>query len=453
MALKTPRQAPHLLLIDDEKEMCLSLKQLLSDQGFIVSTANSAKQGFNVLQRTKIDLIVCDIVMPDMSGLLFLSKIGSTIPVIMMTAYASIETSRKAFKSGACDYLVKPFDFDELLVMIEQNLPARKMRIASPKGLRLLSSNNERYQRMLKLAEQFSVTDMPVLITGESGVGKEVIAKYIYEKSHRSDRPFVSINCAAIPDTLLESELFGYEKGAFTGAQAPKSGKFDEANGGTLFLDEIGDMPFPLQAKMLRVLQDFAFYRLGGQKTIRVDTRIIAASNQNLHSLIAQATFREDLYHRLNGVHLKIPALCERPEDIGDLVRHFLAHYAGKYHKSISGVSEETLQLLVRYRWPGNIRELMNCLERATVICEEPRILPEHLPDQIRTARESALTASKITFPQQTLDHKTAYLRKIILEALSKTQGNRSEAAKLLNISRKTLYNRMKDLQISYDFK
>ena len=433
--------------------MCLSLKQLLSDRGFTVSTASSAKQGLSVLQRAKIDLIVCDIVMPDMSGLLFLSKIGATIPVIMMTAYASIETSRKAFKSGACDYLVKPFDFDELLVVIEQNLPAGGAHMPSPKALRLLNSKNERYQRMLKLAEQFSVTDMPVLITGESGVGKEVIATYIYEMSHRHDRPFVSINCAAIPDTLLESELFGYEKGAFTGAQARKNGKFDEANGGTLFLDEIGDMPFPLQAKMLRVLQDFAFYRLGGQRTIRVDTRIIAASNQHLHRLIEDSRFREDLYHRLNGVHLKIPALRERSEDVEELVRHFVAHYAGKYHKRISGPSEETLQLLTRYRWPGNIRELMNCLERAAVICEEERILPEHLPDQIRTAQESISPAPNFTIPQQVQDHKTAYLRKIILEALSKTQGNRSQAAKLLNISRKTLYNRMRDLQINYDFK
>lgn len=453
MALNATHPAQHLLIIDDEEKMCLSLKQLLSTQGFTVSTANSAKQGLGVLQRTRIDLIVCDIVMPDMSGLLFLSKIGASIPVIMMTAYASVETSRKAFKSGACDYLVKPFDFDELLVVIEQNLPAHDVPRDSQKALRVLSSKNERYRRMLKLAEQFSVTDMPVLISGESGVGKEVIANYIYEMSNRNDRPFVSINCAAIPETLLESELFGYEKGAFTGAQMKKNGKFDEANGGTLFLDEIGDMPFPLQAKMLRVLQDFAFYRLGGQKTITVDTRIIAASNQNLHHLIENTKFREDLYHRLNGVHLKIPALRERPEDVEDLIRHFVAHYSRKYHKTIVGISEETLQILTHYDWPGNIRELMNCLERATVICEESRILPEHLPDQIRAAQESAPVAPKVTISQQTEDHKTAYLRKIILEALSKTHGNRSEAAKVLNISRKTLYNRMKELQISYDFK
>ncbi len=433
--------------------MCLSLKQLLSDRGFTVSTANSAKEGLNVLQRSTIDLIVCDIVMPDMSGLLFLSKIGSTIPVIMMTAYASIETSRKAFKSGACDYLVKPFDFDELLVVIRQNLPVPEIGLHSHEGLRLLSSNNAAYQCMVKLAEQFSVTDMPVLITGESGVGKDVIANYIYEMSHRRDRPFVSINCAAIPETLLESELFGYEKGAFTGAQAKKSGKFDEADSGTLFLDEIGDMPFPLQAKMLRVLQDFAFYRLGGQKTIRVDTRIIAASNQNLNQLIDEAKFRGDLYHRLNGVHLRIPALRERTEDIEDLVRHFVAHYAKKYQKPIADISDETLQILRAYDWPGNLRELMNCLERATVVCEGSRILSAYLPDQIRASQDHGQSDPHTVMSQQTEDHKTAYLRKIILEALSKTHGNRSEAAKLLRISRKTLYNRMKDLQIIHDFK
>ena len=446
-------QVPHILIIDDEEGMCRSLKQLLEAHHFTVSTANSATDGLQVLQRTQIDLILCDIVMPDMSGLLFLAKIGTRIPVIMMTAYASIETTRKAFKSGACDYLVKPFDFDELLVVIEQKLPASFSPSASEKGLRLLTSNNPAYRRMLELAKKFSITDMPVLITGESGVGKEVIANYIYENCHRKEHPLVSINCAAIPETLLESELFGYEKGAFTGASSKKIGKFDEAHEGTLFLDEIGDMPIPLQAKMLRVLQDFSFYRLGGQKTISVDTRIIAASNQNLDALIKEKRFREDLYHRLNGVHLRIPPLRERPEDLENLVNNFVVYYAQKYQKPITTIAEETMQILRTYRWPGNIREFMNCLERATVVCEGKNILPEHLPDRIKNVDTVQSDATGTNVFHQSEDHRTAFLRKVILETLAKTNGNRNEAAKLLNISRKTLYNRMKDLDITYDFK
>ncbi len=446
-------QFPHILVIDDEEGMCRSLKQLLEGNNFTVSTANSATGGLQTLQRAQIDLILCDIVMPDMSGLLFLAKIGTRIPVIMMTAYASIETTRKAFKSGACDYLVKPFDFDELLVVIEQNLPGHLPPLASEQGMRLLTSKNLSYRQMLKLAGKFSVTDMPVLISGESGVGKEVIAHYMYENSRRNDRPFVSINCAAIPENLLESELFGYEKGAFTGASAKKIGKFDEADQGTLFLDEIGDMSLPLQAKMLRVLQDFSFYRLGGQKTISVDTRIIAASNQNLDALIAEKQFREDLYHRLNGVHLRIPPLRERPEDLTHLIHHFMSYYTKKYQKPMITIAEETMQILEQYPWPGNIRELMNCLERAAVVCEGTHILPEHLPDRIKRVEGARDDAPKITVLDRNEEHRTTFLRKVILEALTTANGNRHKAAQLLNISRKTLYNRMKDLGITYDFK
>ncbi len=431
--------------------MCRSLKQLLEKQNFIVSTANSATEGLQVLQRVQLDLILCDIVMPDMSGLLFLSKVGNTIPVIMMTAHASIETTRKAFKSGARDYLVKPFDFDELLVVVEQNLSNRDSSDNPEPGMRLLASKNLSYRHMLELAKKFSITDMPVLISGESGVGKEVIAHYLYENSHRKERPFVSINCAAIPETLLESELFGYEKGAFTGASTKKIGKFDEAHQGTLFLDEIGDMPLHLQAKMLRVLQDFSFYRLGGQKTISVDTRIIAASNQDLDALIKEKQFREDLYHRLNGIHLRIPALRSRSEDLENLVNNFVAYYKKKYRKPITMVDDETIRILKKYQWPGNIRELMNCLERATVVCEGKRILPEHLPDRINNVKD-VRSADRNVLNQHD-DHRATFLRKVILEALTKTHGNRKEAAQLLNISRKTLYTRMKELDITYDFK
>ena len=285
---------PRLLIIDNEFEMCRSLEQLFIEKEYTVFIADSAKKGLEILQKENIDLIICDIVMPDMSGLLLLSKIGNRIPVIMMTAYASIETTRRAFKLGACDYLVKPFDFDELAVVVNQYLKTKTGSSLSGKEVKNISSKNPEFIKIMELAEKFSKTDMPVLITGESGSGKEVIAKYIFEMSGRNGKPFISLNCAAIPETLLESELFGYEKGAFTGANYKKIGKFEEADTGTLFLDEIADMPVHLQAKMLRVLQDFSFYRLGGHEEISVDTRIIAASNKNLPELIENNAFREE---------------------------------------------------------------------------------------------------------------------------------------------------------------
>lgn len=277
-----------LLVIDDEKEMCNSLKKLLEKNNFNVYLAHSAREGLNILQRFNIDLIICDIIMPDMGGILFLSKIGNSIPIIMMTAYSSVQSTRKAFKLGARDYLVKPFDFEELLVVINQNLISMSKKEFVISNNIFLKSRNNDFINILSQADKFSETDMPVLICGESGTGKEVLADYIHEKSRRKLFPYVKINCAAIPDSLLESELFGYEKGAFTGAYDKKPGKFEEANGGTFFLDEIGDMVFPLQAKLLRVLQDFEFARLGGQNNIHVNVRIISSSNRDLLDLVKE---------------------------------------------------------------------------------------------------------------------------------------------------------------------
>ena len=294
--------------------MCTSLKKLLSERGFEVSAAQSAKDGFLVLQQHSVDLILCDIAMPDMSGLLFLSKVSPQIPVIMMTAFASIETTRRAFKLGARDYLVKPFDFEELLVVVNQNVDGvLQGSAAPPASASLLESRNTEFQAMIELARKFSQTDMPVMLTGESGTGKEVIARYIYQNSVRRSRPMISINCAAIPEALLESELFGHERGAFTGAVTAKIGRFEEADNGTLFLDEIGDMPPAVQSKILRALEEFVFTRLGGKENIKVDLRVIAATNQPIQDLIEGGKFRLDLFHRLNGLSLCIPPL--RAED------------------------------------------------------------------------------------------------------------------------------------------
>ena len=435
--------------------MCTSLKKLLSDKGFTVSTAESAKDGFQVLQRRRADLVLCDIAMPDMSGLLFLSKVSPDVPVIMMTAFASIETTRRAFKLGARDYLVKPFDFEELLVVVNQTLELGQPGAAPPTAnLPLLESHNEDFTTMLGLARKFSQTDMPVLLTGESGTGKEVIARFIYQNSARRTLPMISINCATIPESLLESELFGHEKGAFTGAVAAKVGRFEEADGGTLFLDEIGDMPPAVQAKMLRALEEFAFTRLGGTENIQVDLRVIAATNQPIDDLIEGGKFRLDLFHRLNGLSLCIPPLRERPEDLDELARHFIGQFCDKYGKPAKTLHPDTVDVLEAYRWPGNVRELKNCLERAVVVCDLPTLLPEHLPDSVRSAEpaEEARREPGASPAADGADYRTQYMRKIILDALDQTMGNRNEAALLLKISRKTLYNRMKELGIRHDF-
>jgi DNA-binding NtrC family response regulator len=452
MIAKTPYNLPRILIIDDEKAMCPSLKKLLQKHNFKVSTANSAKEGLNFIQRNSFDLILCDIVMPDMSGLVFLSKIAGRIPVIMMTAYASIETTRKAFKIGAQDYLIKPFNFDELLVVIEQNIHTGYGN-ENPLYDSFLQSKNLMFQEIIYQAEKFAPTDISILILGESGTGKEVLTDYIHLESKRKNLPLIKINCAAIPESLLESELFGYEKGAFTGAYSQKIGKFEEANGGTIFFDEICDMSLNLQAKLLRVLQDFKFYRLGGHEEITSNTRIITASNKDLEALIQKGKFRVDLFHRLNVITLKVPPLRERTDDIEDLSLFFLRNFSRQYSKNIERFTSDTMDYLINYNWPGNIRELKNCIERAVVICESSAISPEHLPDSIKSGSNSTKKNAPIySLPEQIEFYRTNYMRELILTTLKKTDGNRTKTAQLLKISRKTLYNRMKELNIKYEF-
>lgn len=445
------KDTPHLLLVDDEQEMCRSLEKLLSEKGFAVSTANSAYEALNILQKRSIDLIICDIVMPDMSGLALLPKIDPKIPIIMMTAYASIETTRKAFKLGARDYLVKPFEFSEMLVLIEQNLETEDSGPTRTSPEKMLESYNDEFTKLLQLADKFAATDMPIIITGESGVGKEILANYVCENSSRNSEPFVTINCAAIPDSLLESELFGYEKGAFTGAVARKQGKFEIAHGGTIFLDEIGDMPVKIQAKILRVLQDFKITRLGDNRQIGIDVRIIAATNKNIQELIDKNEFREDLYHRLNGIRLDIPPLRKRLQDFDMFVSFFKDQFSAKYNKHEVSFRGDTLDLMKKYSWPGNIRELKNCVERAIVVCDRLEIGPEHLPDNVLQRGRPGDSSETEADPTRE-DLRESYMKKIILDALKNTNGNRNETARLLNISRKTLYNRMKELGIKHEF-
>jgi len=457
-----PVQKIRLLVVDDEEKMCYSLKELLEREGFLVDTALSVKSALALLGDWMYNLVICDVRMPEMGGISLLSKIGQDTPVIMITAYASIETARRVFKLGARDYLTKPFKFDELLVMVRQFISEKAPE--PPLGLSgiLLKSESEAYVKVLALAAKFSSTDLPILLTGESGTGKEIIADYIYGLCRGSAKSYVKINCAAIPEALLEGELFGYEKGAFTGALCSKAGKIEEADHGILFLDEVGDMPLILQAKMLRVLQDFKVYRLGSNTARSIDTRIIAASNQDLGALVEKGQFRLDLLHRLRGLHLVIPPLRERQSDIEDLSLFFLGIFSRKYHKDISRLADEVLELFRSYSWPGNIRELKYSIERAVVVCEDAELRLEHLPDSMQGLGRSGgqpapakAVPDLVPGPDIAKNYESLrqdYMRKVILDALAKTSGNKVEVARLLGISRKTLYNRMKELNIKHEF-
>lgn len=446
-----------LLVVDDEPEMCNSLKKLLEKKGYQVSVAFSGKEALEKMQIERFDLIICDIVMPEIGGLVFLSRIDPTIPVIMMTAYASIETARKAFRWGVRDYLVKPFKFEELLLIIEENLHRADAAVGSDEKHVYLKTKNPALRKTLEFVEKFAPTEMPILITGESGVGKEIIADYIVLHSLRKEKPYVKINCAAIPETLLESELFGYERGAFTGAFSRKIGKVEEADEGTLFLDEIGDMPLPLQAKLLRFLENYEYTRIGGS-TRTLNVRVISATNQNLEKCIERGEFRPDLYHRLNGVKINVPSLKDRSEDLEDLSYFFLNELQSRYRKNIQEIHPDVFALFKKYTWPGNIRELKNCLERAFIVCDGRIIQTEHLPDNIRILEsfkeKPFLEVSGLeSITHQLHDAQARYLRDMIISALKTTGGNHSEAAEILRISRKTLYNWIKKLNIQYDFR
>lgn len=456
--LKQSECKARILVVDDEEQMCVTLQTLLTSEGFIVDVCLSAREAFAMIVNHSYQLIISDIRMPEMGGLSFLAKVGNKIPMIMITAHATLDTARRAFKLGASDYLAKPFKFDELLVIIHQFIGEGVNRDYSTDFSFFLDSKNKDYLKVLDLAKKFSTADLPILITGESGTGKEVLADYIYQFNKDKVKPesFVKINCAAIPMDLLEGELFGYEKGSFTGATTARTGKIEEANDGILLLDEIGDMPLVLQAKLLRVVQDLKVYHIGSNKAIAVNARIIASSNQDLKMLVEEGKFRLDLYHRLKGVHLKLPALRDRKEDIMSLAEYFLEEYSKKYHKSIGGVSPEVESVFTEYSWPGNIRELKYCIERSVVVCDQPFLTINDLPDTICIDSENCSQGIEIENGLESIaldTYRNEYMRKIILQTLEQTNGNKQEAAKLLNISRQTLYNRMKELDIQNEYR
>jgi DNA-binding NtrC family response regulator len=452
-----------ILVIDDEVELCRSLAVLLSREGFDAECAHSGKEALERLSRGVFDLLICDLVMPDIGGIRLLSRLKQEIPVIMITAHASVATARQAFKLGVRDYITKPVEFDELRVIVRSVLDESGMDHAQSGDLFVADSGNNDFRRLVLEAKRFAATDMPMLISGESGVGKERLSDFVVQNSARSDAPYLKINCAAIPAALLESELFGHERGAFTGAAEKKIGKVEKAHGGTLLLDEVGDMPLDLQAKLLRFLEDFRFERLGSTESLQSDLRVIACTNQVLDSRMSDGLFRKDLFHRLNGVSLHIPALRERTEDIEMLFRFFLSKFNQKYQKSIDSLTPEVLDLIHAYPWPGNIRELRNVVERAVVICDEDTLESKHLPPALTersdpyVGRSELPATSEHVGGDQTVHRdmeraQEEFMRKMIVDALRLFEGNRSKTAESLGISRKTLYNWIRRLDIRHDF-
>ena len=455
-----------VLIVDDEEGIRHGLSRFLEREGYAVELAEDSVHAESILKNKKIDCAILDLRLKEpITGLDLLAKIKEEdpeIPVIIITAYGSIESAIEAMKRGASDYILKPIDNESLLTLIKRNLEIAQLR----RDNRYLKNEllQKEYQQniitkssvMLEiLAKLNSVKDSTasILITGESGVGKEVFARYVHFTSIRNSGPFVSINCAALSEDLLLSELFGHEKGAFTGAIERKIGKFELANGGTLFLDEIGDMSLSTQAKLLRVLEENSFERVGGTKRINVDIRIITATNHKLHELIRDGRFRSDLYYRIATIEIYLPPLRNRKEDIPYLAEHFIQHYAERYHKQVEGLSPEVLQRWLSYDWPGNIRELQNVVHQSVLLCTGSRIEVDCLLDGLIDANNGhsqiQIDTEETNGPLHSLkEGSQRVIEKFecqqIQLALSLTKGNKSKAARMLGITRKTLLDKMK---------
>ena len=461
--MKTDNKNYKILVADDEPSMRMNLVELLADEGYSIVEASNGVETLRLTKKFSPDLILLDLKMPEMDGLetlKHLKKIRQEIPIIIFTAYGSNESPIKAMKRGAFDYLEKPFDIDELLSVLEKAL--RQSRVLNNQEEKQLDSpgktlpvseehivgKSRKMKNILKMIGKVAVKNATVLIEGESGTGKEVIADAIHRHSYRANAPFIKVNCGALPDSLLESELFGHEKGAFTGAIHKRKGRFELADGGTIFLDEINALTPPMQIKLLRVLQQFTFERVGGEKTITTDARVIAASNKSLKEKIKDGSFREDLYYRLNIVHLNIPPLRDRKEDIEPLVEFFLKKYApGK--KII--ISKKALEFLKSYHWPGNVRELENIIQRATVLMQGNVLavsdLSITLNKELSDVYYSPDKKRKFNFHEVIRSVE----KELITRALEKTKGNKTKAAKLLSINRRLLYSKMDQYKIDQD--
>jgi DNA-binding NtrC family response regulator len=448
---------PNILIVEDEPKMRRLLELNLGEDGFTTLSAGDAEAGIKLLREHAVDLVLTDLKLPGMNGLEFLQAVkrqNAALPVVVMTAFGSVETAVEAMKAGASDYVLKPFSLTEMRMVIHKELDVHKLReenrsLREALGKKYSHPNivarSPKMQEVLATVEHVAPTNSTVLLGGESGVGKDLIARAIHEKSRRAAGPFLKINSTAIPENLLESELFGYEKGAFTGAAASKPGKFELADKGTLFLDEIGDVPPATQVKLLRVLQEREFERLGGTKTIKVDVRLVAATNRDLRAALEEGTFREDLYYRLNVVPIDIAPLRERREDIPDLVNLFITRFAGDSGKPIEDISPEAMQILVNYHWPGNVRELQNIVERACALAKGDMLAAADIHLDTRPAK--AVNGAGGFLPDgMTLEQ---WEDEMVQEALRRASGNKSQAARLLGLSRNALRYRLSKIGIA----
>jgi len=442
-----PKQT--ILVIEDEEKLRRVIGLHLAAGGYDVKAAGTAEEGFKLAGDA--GLILTDLKLPGMDGLELLEKLkgqNSHTPVVVMSAFGTVENAVEAMKRGAVDFLPKPFSLDHLSVVVEKALDVSKLRdenrdLREALGQRYQFENivghSPEMQEIFATVTRVAPTRATVLLAGESGVGKDMIARAIHEHSPRKGRPFVKINCTAIPENLMESELFGYEKGAFTGANISKPGKFEQADTGTVFLDEIGDVPASIQVKLLRILQEREFERLGSNKTQHTDVRVIAATNVDLRAALEQGTFREDLYYRLNVVPMNIPPLRERKDDIPYLVEHFAKKYGGE-------ISEGALERLMSYHWPGNVRELENVIERSILLAQGPRVEAEDIKIEMGAARARPSVSTDAFLPEgMTLDQ---YEQSIIREALKRADGNKSQAARLLGLTRNALRYRLAQMGI-----
>ncbi len=438
-------QMPYqILIVDDEEEICNSLAAILENAGYTTCVTSEPKSAVQIVDNKQVDLVIMDVKMPTLDGIDLLKILKSkftALPILMMTGFPSVDSAVEAMKYGATNFYVKPPKIPQLLAEIQQLASSRNESQTRLPCKNEMITENDQMIRILKDLEKAAPTQAPVLVTGESGTGKELAGNALHSQSGRKDQPFLKINCAALPENLLESELFGHERGAFTSAVAQRKGKFELAHNGTLFLDEVGDMSLTTQAKILRVIQEQKFERVGGSETLETNVRIVAATNKNIQDLISKGLFREDLYYRLSVISIHLPPIRERIEDILLLAHHFLLRYAQQYNKPITDLSEEAQQFFKNHSWPGNVREIKNCIERAVIFCEGEQLQLADLSNQYKDLATNS--GSRIQNYESSLEQLN---REMILDALSKSHGVKQEAAKILNINRRTLYNRMKKL-------
>ena len=462
-----------ILVVDDEPGMRKSLSDWLTEDGYAVHTVPDGPSALNEVKQSLWDVLLVDLKMPGMDGMELLqevTKVTKETPIIIITAYATVDTAVAAIKNGACDYLVKPVDPEELSMVLRKVVEHQNLRrdvrllkkeLAKQYQFQDIIAKSHPMQEVFQLIQTVAPTPSTILIQGESGTGKELVARAIHNNSPRAAQPFIALSCGAMPDTLQESELFGYEKGTFTGATTQKKGKLELAQSGTLFLDDIADIGSKTQVDLLRVIQEREFRRLGGDELIKIDVRIIAATNRDLKALVKEGKFREDLFYRLNVIHIQLPPLRERKEDIPLLVLHFIRKYNVQSGKKTEGISRPALTCLLDHSWPGNVRELENVIERAVVLAQEAEIQLSDLPkdlcatvppltgrDSLEQSRQGPTTSSVETIPQRLLTLEEME-KEQIRQALNQTDGNIQEAAKILGIHRITLSKKIKEYKLN----